>query len=300
MRDRLGIRIRVAGIEIEIERGRLRAAAREPRAVEADRSGLADQDQTVDQRRRLIVNAQVGDQLDRCPDLRLQRDRGAVLAAHRAGRAAEVRGHEREIAEQKTQRVDVMDQHLVDEGALEGADERLAHQRRPLTRRGRQKSRAEQAHTGLQDGADPAGPQPLADLPVVRAKAPVLVDHQARDADLGDQRGRFFIRRRERLLAQHGDALGGGEPNHRGVRLTRRGHVDRIERFGFQHRHGRRVGARNAECVDPPARVLRRRIGDRHDAGAPGEPLPRGKVMLAHEARADQADAQWCHAASSL
>ena len=162
----------------------------------------------------------------------------------------------------------MMDQDFRDQHAPFTAHEGLPLQRRAEPVRSRQYARRQQRQLRLLDVADAALAQPCRRVPVVAAKAPVLVHHQARRTlDLGGEFGRLLQIGCERLLAKHRQSLCGGESHQRRVHLAGGCNIDGVERRSREHRLGVGVGLRDPELGRAPRGVFAGGIGDRHDAG---------------------------------
>ena len=116
--------------------------------------------------------------------------------------------------------------------------------------------------------------------------------HQAHAAaDFRRQGFRLRESRRERLLAQHVDAIGGGEPREPDVRLAPRRNVHRVELFIDQHLRGIRInsGKRELRGAREGARFIAIAHGNHFGARVL---LPSGEMIAGNIAGTDQADAQ--------
>ena len=100
-----------------------------------------------------------------------------ILADDVVVAAPQRRGHEIELAEEEAQGVEVVDHHLLDEEALERGEIGLANEGRALAGLVRDHAAREIVELDPADVADDAGIEPVADFPVGRAEAPVVVDH---------------------------------------------------------------------------------------------------------------------------
>lgn len=96
--------------------------------------------------------------------------------------------------------------------------------------------------------SDAAVVYPAAYRAKVRREAAVLVHHQADAArDAGGKSLGFAERRRERLLAQHVNAMRGGELREFDMRLAPRRDVHRVGLFACKHRRGISINTGNRE-----------------------------------------------------
>ena len=220
-------------------------------------------------------------------------DHRAVLADEKIAGTGEPRRGHLQRSEQHAQRVEMMDQNFRDQHAPFAAHEGLPLQRRAESVRSRQYARRQQRELRLLDVADASLAQPCRSIPVIAAKAPVLMHHQAcRTFDLGGEVGRLLQIGRERLLAKHRQALLGGEAHQRRVHLAGRCDIDGVESPSREHRLGAGIGLRDPELGRAPRGVFGGGIGDRHDAGLIWYSRPGDQMVAAHHAGADQANAQ--------
>ena len=135
-------------------------------------------------------------------------DHRAVFAGEKITGTRELRRGHLQRPEQHAQRVEMMDQDFRDQHAPFTAHEGLPLQRRAEPVRSRQYARRQQRQLRLLDVADAALAQPCRRIPVIAAKAPVLMHHQARQTlDLGGEVGCLLQVGRERLLAKHRQSL---------------------------------------------------------------------------------------------
>ncbi|MDP9973930.1 hypothetical protein J2W39_005193 [Variovorax paradoxus] len=199
----------------------------------------------------------------------------------------------RQFAQQKAQRVDVVDQYLHHQCALQTRDEGLALERRQPAGLVGQQAGGHQGHARLDHVSDAPLREPSREVAVTATEAPVLVDHEpAPGRHFVGQCTGFGERGSQGLLAQHGQAtLCRGAHDGR-MEFARRRHVDRIKRHRVKHLLRARKDPGDAELACTRLGVGDVRVGDGHDHGLPFERPPTRKMVRADPTCADQAHAQ--------
>ena len=238
------------------------------------------------------MRGEAGEDGDGAASVGLHLDHRAVFSRHFGIASAQACCGHAQRPEQHAQRVEVMDQDFGDQHALFPAHEGLPLQRRAQSIRSRQHARGEQRQLRLFDLADAALAQPGGRVAIVAAEPPVLVNHQPGLVfDLGGEFDRLLQIRRERFLAEHGQASFRGKPHQGRMELARGCDIDGVELGRRTHCLGIGVDFRNPELIRAPRGVFAGWIGDRNHARPVGDIGPRDQMMAAHHAGADQANA---------
>ena len=170
-----------------------------------------------------------------------QKNHRVILAAHFSAKPAGAGRDDTQRAKQPAQNVEMVNQHFTDQQALELREKRLPHELRQDAHFVCKQPRRAHLHDRRHRRTQLSVIKPALDVPVVRAKTPVLVHHQTDFAvDRARQAFRFSKTRGQRLLAKYVNAFGCGKKAQRNVCVHRCRNVDRVGPHLVEHLRRRR------------------------------------------------------------